>query len=219
MKKLICAKDVQEIAYKGQTVYHTDSNTIITPAAVDAAKELGVELIADQAPSCCAHVPQGDSSGELDREMIYQVFQAMAAKGMLGELMQTLQPSPYTCEQDPDGLKVVRGKSVKMDVFDTGDPSANAHYQEVIHKEDSSMSSGFLTIDHSSFDWELAYEEIDYVIEGTLQVTYRNKTYTAKQGDILFVPKGSKVTWASPDCAKLFYVTFPANWPDLMPQE
>ena len=41
-------------------------------------------------------------------------------------------------------------------------------------------------IDHSEFAWELTYEEIDYVIEGTLTVTIDGKKYTANAGDVLF---------------------------------
>ena len=61
------------------------------------------------------------------------------------------------------------------------------------------MSAGFLVIENSKFDWELTYEEIDYVIEGTLTVEINGKTYTAYPGDVLFVPAGSKVVWGSPD--------------------
>ena len=103
-----------------------------------------------------------------------------------------------------------------MDVFDTGNPDANAHYQELVSKEESKMSAGFLVIEKSRFDWELTYEEIDYVIEGTLTVELNGKTYTAHGGDVLFVPSGSKVIWGSPDKAKIFYATYPANWADLL---
>ncbi|MFQ6972843.1 MAG: ethanolamine utilization protein EutQ, partial [Enterocloster aldenensis] len=42
------------------------------------------------------------------------------------------------------------------------------------------------------------------------------KTYTAHAGDVLFVPSGSKVIWGSPDKARIFYATYPANWADLL---
>ena len=78
------------------------------------------------------------------------------------------------------------------------------------------MSAGFLTIDHSTFAWDLPYEEIDYVISGTLSVQIDGQTYVAREGDVLFVPSGSSVVWGSPDKARDFYTTFPSNWPDLM---
>ena len=44
-------------------------------------------------------------------------------------------------------------------------------------------------IDHSDFQWELTYEEIDYVIEGTLTVTIDGTTYCAHaRGCACFVP-------------------------------
>ena len=98
-------------------------------------------------------------------------------KGLLGELLKCCNNKPYEFEAHANGLKVVRGKTVKMDVFDTGDPTATAYYQELVSKEESHMSAGFLVIDHSEFAWELTYEEIDYVIEGTLTVTIDGKKY------------------------------------------
>ena len=142
----------------------------------------------------------------------------MMNKGLLQEVLKCLKGEnlPYESECDVNGLKIVRGNTVKLDVFDTGNPDANAHYQELVSKEESKMSAGFLVIEKSRFDWELTYEEIDYVIEGTLTVELNGKTYTAHAGDVLFVPSGSKVVWGSPDKAKIFYATYPANWADLL---
>jgi ethanolamine utilization protein EutQ len=106
---------------------------------------------------------------------------------------------------------------VQFENFDTGKPGTNVAYREVISKTESQMSAGFLTIEQSSFDWELSYEEIDIVLEGSLSVTINGETHHATQGDVLFVPKGSMVTWSSSGYVKLFYVTYPANWAELMP--
>ena len=126
-----------------------------------------------------------------------------------------VQPSLAGMDIDSEKIYMVL-KTLKMDVFDTGDPNVKAYYQELVSKEESKISAGFLVIDHSEFEWELTYEEIDYVIEGTLTVTIDGKTYTAKAGDVLFVPSGSKVIWGSPDKARVFYATYPANWADLV---
>lgn len=216
MKKLICAKDVEDLAKKGQKIFYIEENTIITPSAKDSAKALKIEFSTDS--NVCEVECEAKTSCEagIDSNMIFEVFKAMADKGLLQGLFDNTPAKPYVADQDPSGLKIIRGNSVKYDYFDTGDSSVQAHYQEIISKDESSMSAGFLTIDHSKFDWELCYEEIDYVIEGTLCVTINGKKYTAHAGDVLFVPSGSKVVWESPDKAKLFYVTYPANWADLM---
>jgi ethanolamine utilization protein EutQ len=148
--------------------------------------------------------------------MIYTVLKGLLEKGLLKGVLESNCDQPYYAERDCGGLKLVRGSSVKMDVFDTGNPNNKVYYQELISKDDCSMSAGFLTIEKSSFEWDLCYEEIDYVIEGTLTVEINGKTFTAYAGDVLCVPSGSKVVWGSPDKARVFYTTYPANWADLM---
>lgn len=224
MKKLICVKDIEAFNKQGKKVFYMDDCTIITPAAKDAAKNCGIEFSSEtncceEKTSCCeekALKPEITGGGEIDSNMIFTVLKTMLEKGLLNGMFDNTSNQLYLSESDKDGLKLVRGNSVKMDYFDTGNPDNKVYFQELISKDDSKMSAGFLTIEKSSFDWELTYEEIDYVIEGTLTVTLNGKTFTAHAGDVLFVPSGSKVTWGSPDKARIFYTTYPANWADLM---
>lgn len=224
MKKLICAKDIEALAASGKTVCYIDSETIVTPSAADTAKNSGITMT-EQPAACMEKQAVHDTAcaskpvdGGIDSELIYSVLKTLLEKGMLSGLPSGLTGLPYDADCDPGGLKVVRGNTVKMDVFETGDPKATAFYQELVSKDESKMSAGFLVIDHSRFAWELTYEEIDYVIEGTLTIEINGKTYTAHPGDVLFVPSGSNVIWGSPDKAKVFYSTYPANWADLLPQ-
>lgn len=219
MKRLIVAKDIEDLIKQGETKLYIDNNVIITPSAKDLAKNNGIEFTT-KVPKCeikSSELPKVSVDG-MDSEMLLTFFKTMMDKGLLQEMLNCLnKPSkPYSFESDKGGLKVIRGNTVKMDVFDTGNPNAKAYYQELVSKEESKMSAGFLTIENSRFDWELTYEEIDYVIEGTLTVEINGKTYTAYPGDVLFVPSGSKVVWGSPDKAKIFYTTYPANWADLL---
>ena len=217
MKKLICAKDVESMDKQGKKVFYIDSDTIITAAAADAAKLCGIEF--SNASSCCearASEPGKAAQGEIDSQMIYAALKTMLDKGILNGMFDSSPDQPYFAQRDCGGLKLIRGSSVKMDVFDTGNPNNKVFFQELVSKDDSSMSAGFLTIEKSNFEWELSYEEIDYVIEGTLTVEINGKTFTAHAGDVLSVPSGSKVVWGSPDRARVFYTTYPANWADLM---
>ncbi|WP_094606993.1 Ethanolamine utilization protein EutQ [Sporomusa silvacetica DSM 10669] len=221
MKKLVSASEVKAAAEKGQKIFCVDCNTIITPAAKDLANELGVEFAADSsvagkpASKDCGLPKKASREPNIDPDMIYQVVKAVLANQLLANV--PAPATPYRAEYDQkSGLKIVRGRTVKLETFDTGDPSTNVAYREVVSKEESQMSSGFLTIEKSSFEWELCYEEIDIVLEGSLSITINGETYHAHQGDVLFVPKGSKVIWSSSEYVKLFYVTYPANWPDLM---
>lgn len=220
MKKLICVKDVETLVNQGKNKFYVDNNVIITPSAQDLAKANGV-IFTTEASVCEAKSTETSklSVDGIDSDMILKVFKVMMEKGLLQEMISCLTKQnnlPYDAECDASGLKVVRGNSVKMDVFDTGNPNVKAYFQELVSKDESKMSAGFLIIENSRFEWELTYEEIDYVIEGTLTVEINGKTYTAHAGDVLFVPSGSKVVWGSPDKARVFYTTYPANWADLL---
>ena len=59
MKKLICTKEVEEAEKQGQKVIYIDENTLVTPAAKDAAINAGIEFVCGQAPEACAAAPAG----------------------------------------------------------------------------------------------------------------------------------------------------------------
>lgn len=200
MKKLICAEDVTKAHEAGQSLC-VDKKTIITPAAKDLIETLQVP---------CKEQCEVESAITLPENITQETLVHLLKMILVGE------KSPFNAEVHENGLKVVKGSSVEMAVFDTGNPADQVFYQELISKDEARISAGFLEIDHSSFDWELSYEEIDYVISGTLEITIEGKKYKAYSGDVVFVPKGSKVTWGSADKVKLFYATYPANWPDLI---
>ncbi|CAM2801185.1 cupin domain-containing protein [Hathewaya histolytica] len=220
VKKLICAKDIEALILNEQKVLYIDGSEIITPSAKDLAINNGIVFTTEATTQEVDHlidkkVPNIDG---IDSEMMLNFIRAIMDKGILQEMIECLKPNnlPFEAECDASGLKVVRGNTVKMDVFDTGNPNAKVQFQELVSKKESKMSAGFLIIEKSKFDWELTYEEIDYVIEGILTIEINGKTYTAHAGDVLFVPSGSKVVWGSPDKARVFYTTYPANWADLL---
>lgn len=220
MKKLICAKDIEAAEKQGQKVFYVDSDTIITPSAKDAARACGIEFSTD-APDCAAKSPcevkasepakacEGQAcEGGMDSDMIYKVFKAMMDKGLLNGMFDSFSNKPYISETDCGGLKVVRGNSVKLDVFDTGNSDHKVFYQEIINATDGcSMNAGFITIEGCTFDWETTCEELYHVVEGTLTVTVNGKAYTAQPGDSVFFPKGAKLAFGSPNKMKAFYAT------------
>ncbi|GAA0070765.1 cupin domain-containing protein [Clostridium sardiniense] len=219
MKRLICAKDMEEFLATGEKIFYIDKDVILTPSAKDIAKNNDISITTEKISEkeICSTNCKGIES--LDSNKLLEMFKELVNEGLLQEMLKILasgEASKFVSSCDESGLKVVRGSSVKMDVFDTGNPNNKVYFQELISKDESKMSAGFLIIEDSKFEWELTYEEIDYVIEGTVTVEINGKTYEANAGDVLFVPKGSKVVWGSPNKAKLFYTTYPANWADLL---
>lgn len=219
MKKLICTEAVEALAKKGEKVICIDKDTIITPAARDAADDKGMTFsqIATES-SCCSGTDSGccdngaHNNNPLSSESIFRAMQAMAEQGMFKGMFDETNPkTPYTAEYDPSGFKVIRSGSIKMDVLETGNPADDGKvmYQELIGKDDkSSMNAGFMTINNCTFDWDVQCEEIYYVVSGDITITIDGKPYTARQGDSLFIQNGSKVVFSAQDRVKVFYATY-----------
>lgn len=208
MKKLICVKDVEAIEQQGKKLIYIDEQTIITPAAKDAANIFGIEFSFKKA-SCeitCHDSPKTEND-PIDSQIIYTALKALVDKGLLKGLVDKLSSPPYIAEQDSEGFKVLRGNSVRFDRMDTGNSNDRVFYQEIISKTESSMGAGFLMIEKSSFEKEQRHEEINYVIDGTVTMGINGNIFTAYPGDVIYVPSESKVVWSSSDHAKIFYIT------------
>ena len=233
MKKLITAREVQECKNCGKNKMYVDKNTIITPAARDVAMEKGIDFVADveeeqvkkmeiipnkkddekkQSQSVEEKVVLKLSEEEnIDMDLIYKIVKEVLAQSMGAAIKKSFER-----EYDPSGLKLIRGNTVPFERFETGNPNAKVGLTDVVNtKESPNMGAGFMTIEKSGFDWELCYEELEYVIEGTLDITINGNAYHGKAGDVFFIPKNSKINWSTSDFARFFYVTYPANWADL----
>ena len=219
MKKLITAREVQECKDSGKSKLYVDKNTIITPAARDVASEKNISFVdgieeeaANSVKLIETNIPNiMPEDKNMDMDLIYKIVKEVLAQSMVSDIKRS-----FDSEVDPTGLKLIRGNTVQCDRFETGNPNAKVGLTDVVNtKESPNMGAGFLTIEKSSFDWELCYEEFEYIVEGNLDITINGKTYHGKAGDVFFIPKDSKITWSSPDFARFFYVTFPANWAEL----
>lgn len=97
--------------------------------------------------------------------------------------------------------------------FNVNRPEMNIHVTDVITAAHGSpMAAGFMTWGTGSFPWTLNYDEIDFVIDGQLEVRLDNQVVVGNPGDVIYIPKGSNIFFGSPSYAKVFYVTFPADW-------
>ena len=65
------------------------------------------------------------------------------------------------------------------------------------------------------FPWTLTYDEMDIVLEGELVITRDDEQVRGGPGDVIFIPKGSAITFGTPSYARFVYVAYPANWSEL----
>lgn len=122
--------------------------------------------------------------------------------------------SPPTASNLPP-LKVVRMANVQVEPFLEGKttPGTNVWLKDVVVTEDRSpMGAGYMSLDKGEMQWTLTYDEIDIVLEGELVITRGSEQVRGKTGDVIYIPKGSSITFGTPNWTRFVYVVFPVNW-------
>ena len=122
----------------------------------------------------------------------------------LSSVQQTLPP-----------LKVVKMANVQMERFLEGKttPGTNIWLKDVVVTQDRSpMGTGYMSLDKGEMQWTLTYDEIDIVLEGELVITRGSEQVRGKTGDVIYIPKGSSITFGTPSWTRFVYVVFPVNW-------
>ena len=112
-------------------------------------------------------------------------------------------------------LKVVKMSGVQLDPFLEGKttPGTNVWLKDVVTTLDRSpMGTGYMSLDKGEMQWTLTYDEIDIVLEGELVITRGSEQVRGKTGDVIYIPKGSSITFGTPNWTKFVYVVFPVNW-------
>ena len=112
-------------------------------------------------------------------------------------------------------LKVVKMSSVQVEPFLEGKttPGTNVWLKDVVTTPDRSpMGAGYMSLDEGEMQWTLTYDEMDIVLEGELVITRGNEQVRGKTGDVIYIPKGSSITFGTPNWTRFVYVVFPVNW-------
>lgn len=80
----------------------------------------------------------------------------------------------------------------------------------------SPMSAGFARYERKGErnDWTLSYDEFLIITRGSFTVRTEAGSKTARAGEVLYLPKGTRLSYeAAEDLTELVYVTYP-NWMD-----
>lgn len=97
--------------------------------------------------------------------------------------------------------------------LDTGNPADRVWTRDLFTLEQSPrLGAGLMVMEHTTFPWHLAYDEIDYVISGRLTVISPAGPVTAGPGQVILIPKDSDIQFSAPESARFLYVTYPADW-------
>ncbi|MCC7110232.1 MAG: DUF861 domain-containing protein [Deltaproteobacteria bacterium] len=192
MKRVISAEVVARAHAAGERrIAAPPASSVVTPEAWSRARELGVSLERDEGPGRVKARPAArrarpppDERGSAERVV------------------------------DASGVRVVRGRSVRLGRFAAAGPDTQVGLLDLITGADGSpMTAGIMSWRREdSFPWSLGYDEIDLVLEGVLHVVIEGRTLEARAGDVVHIPKGSRIVFGTPSHVRVFYVTWPADW-------
>lgn len=101
----------------------------------------------------------------------------------------------------------------EADRMDTGNPAHRVYTHDLFSLGESPrLGCGIMEMERTTFDWTLDYDEIDYVIEGRLTIHGNGGSVTAGPGELILIPRGSKIQFSVENKARFIYVTYPADW-------
>ena len=185
-KQLFSAADIRYAAHEQKNnLLLLGPDDIVTPEAVDVARELGVRLVRENPPD--------------QTPVVAKIEPALRSS-------QPISLSP---------LKMIFGSAVIMEPFGEGlaTQGMNVRLKDVVTAADgSSMAAGYMALEMGEFPWTLTYDEVDIILEGELVITRGDIKAHGKPGDVIFIPKGSSITFGTPSHVRFVYVAFPANW-------
>lgn len=122
----------------------------------------------------------------------------------------------YMRNKDSSGVISIKLPTVRVgekDRMDTGTPSDIVYTKDLFTLEESPrLGCGVMEMKQTTFDWTLNYDEIDYVIDGHLDIVVDGSIVSADAGELILIPKGSKIKFSVPNYARFIYVTYPADW-------
>ena len=209
--RLVSLSDVKTLFESNQIKVITDNKTIITPAAKDFIHEHNMEIILANNETVLDSNIQSENSTGVNTDKILSALRSILN-------IESTESDFYRLKDGQSGFQIVRTSTrTDYEFFDTGVSGNKVYYKEILSsKESPNMAVGFLKIIDSTFPWQLSYDEIDYVMDGDVTIKIYGSEYTAYAGDIIYIPLGSDVVWSAKEYTKLLYITYPANWADLL---
>lgn len=184
--ELFTAADLRRLAHEQKaSLLLLGPRDLITPEAVDVARQLGIQLVRED----------GAATGG-----------ALPGRG----------PALAAVSLPP--LKLARRGETALASFGAGAAGVSVALADVVAEADGSpMAAGYMALDATQpgggvFAWTLTYDEVDIVLEGELVITRGDEQVCGRSGDVIYIAKGSSITFGTPSYARFVYVAYPVNW-------
>jgi len=220
-KRLITKDKVELLFQKGVKTIVVNPDELLAPLAKDFAlsKQLKIEY-GNRADICQnSSIEDVDSVDVFVRAQLKKEFSITdeceldRLVNKVKEQVDKQKSENFTKTIDRSGVALIETSTVKPEKFDTGKEGDNVSLIDVLTLEESPrIGTGVMEMKNSCFDWTLKYDEIDYIIDGTLEIIIDDRKVVGHKGDTIFIPKNTSIQFATPDFARFLYVVYPANW-------
>ena len=116
-------------------------------------------------------------------------------------------------EETVKKVPVPRLKVTEEHRMDTGRAGDRVYTRDLFTLDESPrLGVGIMEMTDTTFPWTLNYDEMDYVIEGRLDIQTHRGTVSAGPGEIIHIPKGSAIRFSVTGHARFLYFVYPADW-------
>jgi len=157
---------------------------------------------------------------EIDEKTLAEVIaKVVEATGNCNSNLKTSTDEFGTVKKvAPSGVMSIDYRNTKLPVFDCNGVHQDGVFMADISgvEDDKNLGAGVMSIDHSALEWTLTYDEMDIVLEGTLQIETNGDIVEAGPGEMIIIPKNSHIHFQSPSTCKYLYVVYPTNWTDYL---
>ena len=114
------------------------------------------------------------------------------------------------------GVKKVPVPQVQVedrDKLDTGRSGDRVWTRDLFALEESPrLGCGLMVMEETTFPWKLDYDEMDYVIEGRLDILIGGDRISAGPGEVVYIPRGSSIQFSVEGKSRFLYFVYPADW-------
>jgi ethanolamine utilization protein EutQ len=223
-KRIITEADVLEAAAARKSLCVTPGECIVTDQARDRALELGVELSGNGALVDSGMAAAGASAGVLGlreqsvEQLVRQACEALGGKlppgadhGKVERLVREAIESRISAATGsaasaalPEGVVFIESGKALGQGAGSVPAQDRAVLTEVLGAPGGSrLAAGYLVWEGASFNRVVEAPEVAIVIEGELHMTVGGQALIGRPGDMVYLPKGAKVTYSAPSRVKL----------------
>ena len=139
-----------------------------------------------------------------------------ALEQLVRQVLERLGGAPATEAPPTHGVRAVAVPQLEVretDRLDTGKAGDRVWTRDLFSlAEAPRLGCGLMVMEETTFPWKLTYDEMDYVVEGRLDVLVGGERISAGPGEVIHIPRGSEIQFSVKGKARFLYFVYPADW-------